>query len=105
MKIKPMTQYGIRMVLYMAERGNTCSRLDICQTVQIPINYFNAVATPLKQHGLINVAFGPNGGFSLAKPAEQITMFDVYTIYEGELDESYCHMCDENCIDREERAL
>ena len=37
------------------------------------------------------------GGFVLAKPAEQITLYDIYKVVEGELAQQYCLLTKDYC--------
>jgi Rrf2 family protein len=48
------------------------------------------VLTVLSQAGLVHGTRGPGGGYRLARPPGEITLFDVVDLFEGHRDPSAC---------------
>jgi len=50
---------------------------DIAREIGAPRNYLGKLLRPLTQEGLVISQKGKGGGFRLARPAGEITLFDV----------------------------
>lgn len=91
MKIQVTTDYAIRMVIYMAQRGSQLSAAkEASVQLGITYGYFNKIAAKLRRAGLIDSVQGPRGGYILLKPAEDITLYDVIEIMEGSIRLNNC---------------
>jgi Rrf2 family nitric oxide-sensitive transcriptional repressor len=44
----------------------------------------------LVKAGLLHSTRGPKGGFALAKPADELTLLDVYEVIEGQMHQEQC---------------
>jgi Rrf2 family nitric oxide-sensitive transcriptional repressor len=65
----------------MAERGE--SRLTsraIAETTRIPPGYLSKVLQSLAQAGVVNGQRGLNGGFSLARPPHEISLYEILEV-------------------------
>lgn len=65
--------------------------------------HLSKVMQRLVKSELIHSIRGPHGGFNLAKPAEDITLMDIYEAIEGHFEPAHCLLpkpaCDgKNCI-------
>lgn len=74
---KASVEYGMRAVLYLAEKGSTCSSREVAEEMAIPRDYLIQLAQLLRNAGVIHARPGKNGGYSLAKDASEISMLDV----------------------------
>ena len=74
---KASVEYGMRAVLYLAEKGSTCSSREVAEEMAIPRDYLIQLAQLLRNAGIIHARPGKNGGYSLAKDASEISMLDV----------------------------
>ncbi len=98
MKINTKIRYGLRTMIEIADCQSSEGVLqkDIAQKQQISIKYLDYIISALKLKGLIRNVGGRGSGYVLARPAEQITMLDIYTAFESILvvqcvsDESFC---------------
>jgi Rrf2 family protein len=79
---------------------------DIAKRQAISVKYLWQVINPLKTAGLLRVTRGAKGGYALARRPEEITLYEIVTILEGELSlveclgkEVRCDMVD-SCIAR-----
>ncbi len=65
-------------------------------------NHLSKVLQRLNKAGLVRSIRGPKGGYRLAKPADDVTLLDVYQAIEGPLPETTClldkPMCGGCCI-------
>lgn len=97
MKIKMVTGYSIRSLLYIAHKGGIIPKSEICSVMRIPGSYFDKMVKQLKAGGIITNHMGSQGGFELTMPADQISLLMLYTMFEGTFDSSDCCMCDSKC--------
>ena len=74
---KASVEYGMRAVLYLAEKGSICSSREVADEMSIPRDYLIQLAQLLRNAGIIHARPGKNGGYSLAKDASEISMLDV----------------------------
>lgn len=74
---KTSVEYGMRAVLYLAEKGSTCSSREVAEEMSIPRDYLIQLAQLLRNAGIIHARPGKNGGYSLAKEASEISILDV----------------------------
>ena len=84
MILSKATGYGIRALAYLAKRGDCgLSRLDeIAEQEQIPPVYLRKVLGELRRHRLLHSVKGIHGGYELARPAETITLWEVFRVLE-----------------------
>ncbi len=85
LKLTTKTRYGTRAVLDIALNFNEkkITRKHISKNQDIPISYLENILIALKSTGLIKTKRGPGGGFELAKKPENITMLEIYEVFEG----------------------
>jgi Rrf2 family protein len=55
---------------------------EISEKQDISNKYLDAIVSSLKSKGLITNFRGKGSGYKLTRPAEQITMYDIYTAFE-----------------------
>jgi len=71
-------EYAFRAIVTLASRnGLAATAKDIATVTQSPANYVSKVMQTLVEGKLVTARRGPNGGFQLARPPEQITLLDV----------------------------
>ena len=51
----------------------------------LPLAYLEQLASQLRRGGLVESTRGVHGGYSLTRPADQISVLDVVTVIEGEV--------------------
>ncbi len=72
------TEYALRAVVYLggaAERSHTAQQ--IAEATQAPSDYLSKILRELGRAGIVRAQRGKHGGFSLAQPAEELTIYDV----------------------------
>jgi Rrf2 family protein len=85
MKLSTKGRYSIRMLVDLAIHGvgGPVFLKDVARRQEISEKYLGHLVPLLKNAKLINVIRGSRGGFSLAKPAAEITLKDIITAVEG----------------------
>ena len=72
------TEYALRVVAYLAGLPNVpATTRQMAAAVRIPESYLAKVLQLLSRAGLISSQRGLHGGSTLARPAEDITLYDV----------------------------
>jgi len=86
MKLSTRTRYGVRLMLDLAvnkDKGQVFLK-DIARQEEISEKYLSLIIIPLKAAGLVNSTRGAHGGYTLAKPASDISLKDIVDILEGD---------------------
>ncbi|MCD4818603.1 MAG: Rrf2 family transcriptional regulator [Candidatus Cloacimonetes bacterium] len=85
MRFTTKCKYGLRAVLEIAskdELGEKIKRKVISKNQNIPVSYLENILILLKKGGIINSSRGVNGGYCLARPAKEISLYDIISILE-----------------------
>jgi len=99
MQITRAADYGLRGLLYLAKQptGRLVMAGEIAAAEDMPEYFFSKIFQNLAKAGLLNSFRGSSGGFTLARPPEQITLLDVVEAVEGPLALSKCTNAPEVC--------
>jgi Rrf2 family transcriptional regulator, nitric oxide-sensitive transcriptional repressor len=74
------TEYALRAMVCLAQTPDELAAAPtLARQTRVPANYLAKVLQQLAAAGLVNGRRGVGGGYRLAKPAEQITLFDIVT--------------------------
>jgi Rrf2 family protein len=89
MRLNARVDYALRAVVELAAslgtatRPVTSERLATAQ--EIPPKFLESILLQLRRAGIVHSQRGPEGGYWLAKPADEITLADVIRIVDGPL--------------------
>jgi len=100
MKYTRATNYALHiMAFFVKQDGNeNLSLQPIANHLNISPTYLSKILTQLVKADLIQSAPGINGGYSLRKPKDEISFFDVIQAIEGSGALFTCAMSDQgNC--------
>ncbi len=99
MQITREGDYGIRSVLYLARQPFKKISFvhEISEEYKIPQSFLAKILQKLVKAKIVRSYRGVKGGFSLAKPAKDITMLDVLQAIEGKLYLNICIMDKKKC--------
>lgn len=86
MRLKLITDYGIRVLCQLSKAQTLLTATEISEQLKISRLYLAKVMMLLKQAGLVQSAQGCNGGYFLTKSPEQISIYDVVCVMEDEVD-------------------
>lgn len=84
MHFKASVEYGMRAVLYLAEKGSICSSREVADEMSIPRDYLIQLAQLLRKAGIVHARPGKNGGYSLAKDASEISVLDIFNALQND---------------------
>jgi Rrf2 family transcriptional regulator, iron-sulfur cluster assembly transcription factor len=78
-------EYAIQAVLYLAKKYDTpyVSVKAIAEQNNISFHFLGKILQTLTQQGLVISYRGPNGGVSLSRPPEEITVLQVVETIDG----------------------
>jgi Rrf2 family protein len=87
MRISAKADYAVRAVVELAAAdGEKPVKAERIATAQgIPLNFLENILGELRHAGVVRSHRGAEGGFRLARPAEQVTVADVIRAVEGPL--------------------
>ncbi len=78
------------------------STREIAKILGASQNHLSKVMQRLAKAGLVSSTRGPDGGFELARPAQEISLLQVYEAIEGPLESCSCLLgepiCNGRCI-------
>ncbi|MGE5493712.1 MAG: RrF2 family transcriptional regulator [Burkholderiales bacterium] len=87
MKISTRGRYALRLMLElaMAPEGEYTTIKSIAERQEISEKYLEQIITSLSRAGYVKSARGAQGGYKLAKPAEEYTVGMILRTIEGNL--------------------
>lgn len=94
MKLSTKGRYGLRAVLDIAMQGEATSVSSIAGRQMISENYLEKLIGMLKKAGILNSVRGAQGGYVLARPAEEISVGEILRALEGDLNPVDCASID-----------
>lgn len=78
--------YAVRATLWLAlHRGNRLKAREIASEMEIPEAYLPQVLSTLIRAGLVGSVAGPDGGYYLTRPPEEVSLLEVVEAAEGAL--------------------
>ncbi len=119
MNVGRRVDYAVRALAYLAAQplDRVIGSREITQQQDIPSHYLSKIMKDLVATGLVKSHVGCRGGFNLAKPADAISLKEVYEAVEKplvlmgcldrrELSCPYCGVCTQISVwDRAQRLL
>ena len=77
--------YALQTIIYFSNQPfkKPILQKEIANTLDIPHHYLGKILQPLTKSGIVGSKTGAFGGFYLAKPANEIVLCDIVTIFEG----------------------
>jgi len=105
-------KYGLKALVHLASMkpGEMALVSDIAEANQIPKKFLDVILGDLRNAGYVHSKKGKGGGYTLARPAEQIGVGDVIRVIDGPLAPIQCvsklgyRRCDD-CIDETHCAV
>jgi Rrf2 family iron-sulfur cluster assembly transcriptional regulator len=102
MRITQWGEYGVHCMVLLAKGDVSAPPIQaatLSSSLNIALDYTQQILQRLRKGGLIKTTRGPAGGYSIAKPAETITLRDILAAAEGDTFEIICEHrpLDGNC--------
>ena len=90
LRLTKKADYGLMALKYLAEQTaapnpHPASAKDIADAYHIPPPLLAKILQTLTRSGLLVSSAGTNGGYALARPAKEITAFEVIRAIDGPL--------------------
>jgi Rrf2 family protein len=89
----PMTEataLGLHASTMAAASDGPVRMATMAESLSASEAHLSKVLQTLVKAGLLTSKRGPNGGYSLARPAEEIRLIEVYEAFEGEIRSDGC---------------
>jgi Rrf2 family transcriptional regulator, iron-sulfur cluster assembly transcription factor len=85
-------EYGLRGLVYLAKLPTTDAALlsEIAKRLSIPERFLAKIFQRLSKVGILRSTRGSGGGFSLGRPANEITMREIIEALEGPIALNRC---------------
>ncbi len=90
MKFSTASLYGLRAMIYLAEKNEVCSVKEIAEEKDISPYYLEKILSKLKDKKLLKSKKGKAGGYFLAYPAKKIKVGEIIRILEKEITTASC---------------
>ena len=103
LRITKITDYGFILLAHMAsqEMNLLHNAKDLSASIGIPLPTVSKVLKILTQGGILQSHQGSKGGYSLSRPAGDITAAEIIEAVEGPVALTDCSSlegCDRNCV-------
>jgi Rrf2 family protein len=87
MHVTAKADYAVRAVIELAGSAQDAPRKvdEVAQAQSIPVSFLENILTQLRSAGLVRSQRGPEGGYWLAKPAEEVNLAQIIRAVEGPL--------------------
>jgi Rrf2 family protein len=86
MRISAKVDYAVRAAIELAAAGGDPIKGEqIADAQEIPLKFLENILGELKHTGIVASRRGAQGGYWLAKPAEDVTLADIVRAVEGPL--------------------
>jgi Rrf2 family protein len=91
-------EYGILGAAYIAQRGKDVVFIrEIAEAWDMPESFLAKILQKLAKAGILISHKGSMGGFSLAKPPEEITLAEIIEAVQGPIAINWCEVSEEVC--------
>src|SRR5687768_1200685 len=99
LQISRKIEYGLRAMLYLASQreGSLVHFREIAERMNVPQDFLAKILKKLVSEGLATSTRGAHGGYSLGRPAGQITFLDVIEAMEGKVKLNLCSDHSNDC--------
>ncbi len=86
------TEYAVRTLALLAERGEGAivTVKELAERAEVSVHFLYNIFDILTRANIVRQHRGVQRGFSLSRPASEITFYDIVTTIEGPLEKDYC---------------
>jgi Rrf2 family protein len=87
MHVTAKADYAVRAIVELAGSSQQAPRKvdDVAQAQRIPVSFLENILTQLRSSGIVRSQRGPEGGYWLARPADELNLATVIRAVEGPL--------------------
>ena len=103
--IRRKTDYGLRALVAIARAEGPMRTEELAAQEGVPVAFLHKALTDLANAGVLDGQRGRAGGFTLARPADEITVLEAIEIMQGPVAVSRCLLGDDACPRQESCGL
>src|SRR5436305_2963589 len=87
MRVTAKADYAVRAAVELAGARESAPRKmdDVAKAQAIPVSFLENILTQLRSAGIVRSQRGPEGGYWLARPADEVNLAQVIRAVEGPL--------------------
>jgi Rrf2 family protein len=85
MRISAKSDYAVRAAVELAAGDGMVKGDTIAQAQDIPLRFLENILGDLRHAGIVRSQRGADGGYALARPADQVTVADIIRAVDGPL--------------------
>ena len=98
LRISRLTDYGTMILVHLASHGRgVCSASDVASGTHVALPTAQKILKVLARAGLVMSARGVEGGYSLARPPQDISATDILNALEGPVAITECSDAASHC--------
>lgn len=92
MRVSKSEEYGLRLVMSLATSGDRLTIRELAEREGLPDTTVAKIVGRLRRAGLVVSERGRNGGYTLTRPADEVSLSDVVSAFEAQVFSSdFCH--------------
>lgn len=85
MRVSKSEEYGLRLVMSLAVSGDQLTIRELAEREDLPDTTVAKIVGRLRHAGLVDAVRGRNGGYTLTRPATEISLANVVNALESEV--------------------
>jgi Rrf2 family protein len=87
MHVTAKADYAVRAVIELADSAQDAPRKvdEVAQAQKIPVSFLENILTQLRSSGIVRSQRGPEGGYWLAQPPDEVNLAQIIRAVEGPL--------------------
>jgi Rrf2 family protein len=99
MNLTSKSRYALKIMMDLAYHSDQCvvRRRDIAKRHGIPTEYLDQIMILLRRADLVRSTRGRGGGYSLARPAKQISVWQLFSAVESSMEPVLCLSSGQSC--------
>ncbi|MEE2524827.1 Rrf2 family transcriptional regulator [Hyphobacterium sp. HN65] len=107
MKLSTKGRYAVMAMADLARRSanGPVTLADIASRQAISLSYLEQLFANLRKGGLVESIRGPGGGYTLARPAEEIRVFEIMSAVDESIDITRCEGETKGCMEDGRRCI
>jgi Rrf2 family protein len=85
LRVSKSEEYGLRLVMALAESEGQLAIRELAEREDLPDTTVAKIVGRLRHAGLVEAVRGRNGGYTLTRPATEISLGSVVSAFEGQV--------------------
>ncbi|MBP2638757.1 MAG: hypothetical protein H6Q72_4664 [Firmicutes bacterium] len=92
MKLSTKGRYGVKAALHLALNYNNehISIKSIAEKINVSEYYLEQLFSQLRRAAIVRSIRGAHGGYTLSRPPNEVTVYDIIEVLEGSIEISDC---------------